>query len=365
MSVEPPQSQWVLIRRRFCQHRLAVLALRTLLVVFLGALLAEVIAPNDPEARQVDLAYCPPQLPRWTPAAGLHAPVWRRSIDPVSLGSQYERDPQATIPLRFLAIGEPYRLLGLVPCRIHLLGVDTARQPDRQARFFLCGADRYGRDLFARILVGGRISLTAGLVAVITALGLGLLIGGISGYLGGWTDLLIQRLIEIINAFPQLPLWLALAAALPADLSAVGTYLAITLVLALLSWTGLARQVRGRILALREEDYCLAARLIGAGHARILWVHLMPGLTSHIIVSLTLAVPAMILGETALSFLGLGLRPPVVSWGVLLQDCLSLSVIAHHPWLMLPVLPIVLTVLAFNFLGDGMRDAADPYGQVR
>ena len=229
------------------------------------------------------------------------------------------------------------------------------------AQFFFLGADRYGRDLFSRILYGARISLFIGIVAVVMTFILGITIGGISGYVGGTTDTVIQRVIEILQSFPQLPLWLALAAAMPSDWTALQVYFAITLCLALLSWTWLARQVRGKILSLREEDYVVAANLLERLPRAHLFIHLIPGFMSHIIVVLTLAVPGMILGETALSFLGLGLRPPIVSWGVMLQDCTNMQIVATYPWLLLPVFFIVLTVLSFNFLGDGLRDAADPY----
>ncbi len=223
-------------------------------------------------------------------------------------------------------------------------------------------ADQYGHDIFSRVLYGARVSLSIGMLAIFITSILGIVIGGVSGYLGGKVDEFIQRGIEIVNAFPQLPLWIALAAILPADWPLLLVYLAITVVLSLLGWTGLARVVRGKILSLREEDYAVAARLLGAGHRRVLFRHLVPGFTSHIIVVLTLSVAAMILGETALSFLGLGLRPPVVSWGVMLQDAMHLQAVANYPWILLPVIPIIVTVLAFNFLGDGLRDAADPYG---
>jgi len=231
----------------------------------------------------------------------------------------------------------------------------------RVPTFYMLGADRYGHDILSRIIYGLRISLSIGLVAIAVTFILGVAVGGVSGYVGGSVDNVIQRGIEIINSFPRLPLWLALGAALPRDWSPLRIYFGITIVLALLGWTGLARVVRGKLLSLREEDYATAARLLGASHGRIIFRHLLPGFTSHIIVSLTLRVPVMILGETSLSFLGLGLRPPVVSWGVMLQDCMNMQVVSNYPWLLMPVVFIILVVLGCNFLGDGLRDAADPY----
>ena len=223
------------------------------------------------------------------------------------------------------------------------------------------GADKYGRDILTRVIYGSRISLSIGLVSIAITFLLGITVGGISGYVGGGVDNVIQRGIEILNSFPRLPLWLAIGAIMPRDWSALAVYFAITIVLSLLGWTQLARVVRGKILSLREEDYAVAARLLGAGHGRVLFRHLLPGFTSHIIVVITLAIPGMILGETALSFLGLGLRPPIVSWGVMLQDCMNVQVIASAPWLLTPVIAIIVTVMCFNFLGDALRDASDPY----
>ena len=361
-------SQWQLIRERFARHRLAMASLWVLIVLAIVALGCEFFAPTTSNWRNPAYTYCPPQLPVFTMKDGLHTKVVVRHTDPVSFERSYHYDlvEGKTIPLGFFVEGEPYRLFGLIPGKTHFFGVDRAEwqvaDPDLQAPpWYLLGADRYGHDLFSRIIYGARISLFIGIVAIGITFFLGVSIGGVSGYFGGHTDIVIQRAIEIINGFPQLPLWLALAAAMPGDWSPLTTYFAITIVLSLLGWTGLARQVRGKILALREEDYVTAARLMGARHGRILFRHLVPGFTSHIIVSLTLAVPAMILGETALSFLGLGLRPPIVSWGVLLQDCMSMQTVGSYPWLLMPVMPIVITVLAYNFLGDGLRDAADPY----
>ncbi len=356
-------SQWALIGRRFCQHRLAVASLFLLAVLGVLALGAEFFAPYPRQWRDLSQAYCPPQLPRFSFAAGLHVPAMRVTVDPLTFRKIFAEDASRAVRLGFFVRGEPYRLWGAIPLERHFFGVreNATRGDGPAARFYFLGADKYGRDVFSRLVYGSRISLSVGLISIAVTFLLGVTIGGVSGYFGGAIDGFIQRLIEIVNAFPQIPLWLAFGAVLPVQWPPLATYFAITLVLSLLGWTGLARVVRGKILALREEDYAMAARLLGASHTRILLRHLLPGFTSHIIVVLTLSVPAMILGETSLSFLGLGLRAPIVSWGVMLQDCLSVQTVANYPWLLMPVALIVLTVLCFNFLGDGLRDAADPY----
>jgi len=357
-------SQWALIVRAFVRHRLAVASLFLLAVLYTVAAGAEFFAPQAAAWRDLSHAYCPPQLPRWSWQDGLHARAMRLQVDPVTFRRHYDEEPGRVIPLGFFVRGTPYRLWGLVPMERRFFGAKPGAAADGAGAappFFFLGADKYGRDIFSRIVHGARVSLSIGLVAITVTFFLGVTIGGVSGYLGGATDTVIQRVIEVAGALPQIPLWLAFSAVVPADWSPLATYFAITLVLSLLGWAALARVVRGKILALREEDYATAARLLGASHARILFRHLLPGFTSHIIVVLTMSVPAMILGETSLSFLGLGLRAPVVSWGVLLQDCLNIELTAQHPWLLMPVVLVVLTVLCFNFLGDGLRDAADPY----
>ena len=366
-------TQWQLIRRQFAKHHLAVISGYLLLVLYLVAGFVEVFAPYTSGWKDLQHLYAPPQLPRWSPAQGFHVYAVDRHIDPITFRSSYLENQDHVIPLSFFVKGDPYHLWELMPWDRHFLGIDmeeyeelrpqrTGYVPeDETPTFYLLGADRYGHDLLSRILYGARVSLSVGIVGIALMFVLGLLIGGISGYVGGRTDLIIQRAIEITDAFPKLPLWIACAAIMPPDWTPVRIYFGITIVLGVLGWTQLARVVRGKILSLREEDYAVAARLLGASHGRVLFRHLLPGFTSHIIVALTLTVPSMILGETSLSFLGMGLRPPAVSWGVLLQDCMNLQAVGQYPWLLLPVIFIVVTVLAFNFLGDGLRDAADPY----
>lgn len=355
-------SQWQLIRMRFARHRLSMAALYALAFLYLLAIFAEFFAPTDPHQRQLDFQYCPPQPVHWSISEGFHVPAMELQVDPVTLRRTYVEHDDQTVPLGFFVEGTPYRMWGLIPMRTHFFGVDrTEAGAEAMPTFYLLGADQYGRDILSRAIYGARISLSVGLVGITIAFILGMAIGGFSGYAGGKVDNVIQRGIEVIQSFPQLPLWLALAALMPPDWSPLQVYFAITIVLSLLAWTGLARVVRGKILSLREEDYAAAARLLGASHVRILFRHLLPGFASHIIVALSLAVPAMILAETSLSFLGLGLRPPVVSWGVMLQDCMDIQAVRYYPWLLIPVLFIIVAVLSFNFVGDGLRDAADPY----
>ena len=352
---------------KFRKHKLAVAAGFLLAGLYVMAIFSPFFAPYGKYERNLDYIYCPPQKLGFNWEKGLYARGLKRVVDPVTLNSRYVDAPENDAPLGFFVKGKPYRLWGIIPSERHFFGVDPERIPDfrpgDEARYvyFLAGADKFGCDIWSRIVQGSTISLSVGLVGVFLSFVLGVVIGGISGYCGGAVDTAIQRVIEIINSFPQLPMWLALAAAVPSDWGPLETYFAITVTLSLLSWTGLARVVRGKILSLREEDYAVAARLLGASHPRILFRHLLPAFASHIIVTLTLTVPGMILGETSLSFLGLGLRPPVVSWGVMLQDCMNVKAVIDYPWLLAPVLMLVFAVLCFNFLGDGLRDAADPY----
>ncbi|MBN1516616.1 ABC transporter permease [Candidatus Sumerlaeota bacterium] len=358
--------QWDLINLRFKKHKLAVISLALICGMYFIAIFAGFFAMNDPMEKDIDYIFAGPIMPRLNFSDGLHIRIVQQHTDPITLLKYYSMEPDRTAPLGFFVKGYDYRLLGLFPCRTHFFGVNRekfeAKYPgEKVPRVMLFGGDKFGRDIYSRILQGGRISLSIGVFAIVISFALGVSIGGVSGYFGGLTDAFIQRSIEIINAFPKLPLWLALGAALPRTWSNLQVYLGITVILSIMGWTGMARVVRGKILSLREEDYAVAAELLGASHARVLFRHLVPGFASHIIVSLTMTIPGMILGETSLSFLGLGLKPPTISWGVMLQDCMSMQIVKNYPWLLLPVGAIIIAVMCFNFMGDGLRDAADPY----
>jgi len=352
-------SQWQLMWWKFRKHRVAVWSATILLVLYLTAIFCEFLAPYSLSFQDTSYTYAPPQRLHFSSEDGLD--FWpfvyglKGQRDPETLQKSYQEDPTQKYPIRLLAKGQTYRFWGLFKMDRHLIGVDSG------GTLFLLGTDSMGRDLLSRIIYGSRVSLTIGLLGVSLSFILGLSIGAISGYSGGWVDNLIQRMIEILRSFPQIPLWLALSAALPSSWSSLQIYLGITVVLSIIGWTGLARQVRGKILSLREEDFATAALLVGASQTRIMWRHLLPSFMSHIIVSLTLAIPGMIIGETSLSFLGLGLRPPITSWGVLLKEAQNIQTVAFYPWLLSPAVFVILTVLVFNFMGDGLRDAADPY----
>ena len=356
-------SQWQLMWWRFCKHRVAVAGGVVVLAFYTIVLGADFLAYADPNASEAQRSLMPPQrvywLDGWRVGPYVHGVTGAR--DPQTYKRVYRPDLARKIPIRFFAEGFEYRLFGLIPTTRHLIGVDGGLDASRT--IFLLGTDVQGRDLWSRLMYGTRISLTIGLLGVTASLVLGVVLGGLSGFYGGVLDTVIQRTIEILRSIPTIPLWMGLAAALPRDWSILKVYFAITIIISLLGWTELARVVRGRFLAMREEDFVVSARLVGCTEMRTIFVHMVPSFMSHIIAATTLALPAMIISETALSFLGLGLRPPAISWGVLLQQAQNVQTVAISPWLMLPAVPVIVVVMAFNFLGDGLRDAADPYGR--
>ncbi|MBL8339080.1 MAG: ABC transporter permease [Rhodoferax sp.] len=351
-------SQWRIMWWKFRRHKIAVVCAAILAVLYLSSLVSEILAPYGLNTRDSRHIYAPPQvvgLFHEGTFVGPHVYGYNVKLNLETMKREFVPDSDKLQPIRFFCRGDDYEFWGLVEGDFHLMC------PAEGGTLYLLGTDRLGRDMLSRIIYGTRISLTVGLLGILVSFAIGIVLGGISGYYGGWIDNLIQRLIEIVRSFPELPLWMALSAALPVTWSPIFIYFGITIILGLLDWPGLARSVRSKFLALREEDFAVAAVLMGAKPSRVIGRHLLPSFTSHLIASLTLSVPSMILGETALSFLGLGLRPPITSWGVLLNEAQNINVVALYPWLMLPVLPVFVVVLAFNFMGDGLRDAADPY----
>jgi peptide/nickel transport system permease protein len=355
-------SQLQLTWWRFRRHKLALWSGVVVLLFYLVAVLADFLAYTDPHATDAGRSYIPPQPIHWIDGDGAFRPhvyALKGKRDMRTFKLVYAPDPNEKRYLTLVARGYRYDLLGLVPTDRHLLGLADAPTTDG---LFLLGTDLLGRDVWSRLMVATRTSLTIGLVGVGLSLFLGVLFGGISGLHGGWIDTFIQRLIEVLRSIPTIPLWMGLAAALPATWTPGQVYFAITVIISLIGWTELARVVRGRFLSLREEDFITAAELAGASQMRIIFRHMVPSFLSHIIAAMSLALPAMIISETTLSFLGLGLRPPAMSWGVLLQDAQNLQALVVAPWLLVAALPVIIVILAFNFLGDGLRDAADPYG---
>lgn len=350
---------WKLILWRFRRHRLAMISLAVLILLYLGAIFAEFVSPYTATWRSQGFQMMPPSKIHIFHEGSLHRPfiyALEKTLDQETFKYVFVEDTSKPYPILFFVQGEPYKMWGQWLMSLHLFGTGEGAPP-----VMLFGSDELGRDIFSRTIYGSRISLTIGIFGVLISFLIGVVIGGVSGYFGGSTDEVIQRLIDVIISIPLIPFWMALSAALPRTWSSTQTFLAITLILAAVTWTGLARVVRGKLLALREEDYALAAQVAGASKARIIFRHLMPGFTSHLIVSITLSIPVAILGETALSFLGLGIQPPAVSWGVLLKDAQDLVAVAQQPWRLIPAVFVIGTVLLFNFVGDGLRDAADPY----
>lgn len=354
-------SQWQLIWWKFKKHKLAITALFILIFLYFLAIFCQFIAPYTLDTRFEGRQNMPPTRIHLFDENGKI--TWpfiyklEKKFDLNTFSYSFIEDKSKKYYINLLTRGDPYKLLGIFQTDIHLFGVEEG------IPIFLFGADSLGRCLFTRTLYGARISLSIGLVGVFLSFMLGIIIGGISGYFGGLADEIIQRTIDFLISIPTIPLWMTLSAAIPRDWTITKTYLAITIILSLIGWCGLARVVRGKLLSLREEDFTLAARLAGASEFRIITRHLLPSFASHLIVSITLSIPSMILGETALSFLGLGMQPPAVSWGVLLRETQNLVAIATHPWKLIPCIFVILTVLSFNFLGDGLRDAADPYAR--
>jgi peptide/nickel transport system permease protein len=358
-------TQWQLMWWKFRKHKAAMIAGVVIIILYLVAIFAEFVGPYDPEQFFPKYKLAPPtRIHVWDPEASrLHRPfVYKivRTKDPETLRNIYNEDTSIRYPIYFFVRGTPTEWWGLFEIDLHLFGLDV---PHKEQGVFLLGADRMGRDLFTRLCYGARISLSIGLVGVFLSLSIGILLGGISGYYGGVIDTVIQRAIEFIRSIPSIPLWMSLSAALPADWPILRIYFGITVILSLISWTGMARVVRGRFLSLREEDFVMAAQLAGSGEMRIITRHMVPSFLSHIIAALTLSIPNMILSETGLSFIGLGLRPPAISWGVLLQESQNLRSLVLAWWVLLPAIAVIVSVLAFNFLGDGLRDAADPYSR--
>jgi peptide/nickel transport system permease protein len=357
-------TQWQLVWWRFRRHKLALVSVGVLGVFYVLVLFADFFAYADPIASEAQRGLIAPQAIHLSDDTGAFNPNVEALVgtrDQVSFKRVYVVDPSQRVPVRLLAQGFEYRLLGFIPMDRHLLGVE-AEGKSAENSLFLLGTDVQGRDQWSRLMYATQISMLIGLASVALSLALGVVLGGLAGYFGGLLDTLVMRLVEILRSIPTIPLWMGVGAALPKEWDIARVFFVMTIIFALIQWTELARVVRGRFLSLREEDFVMAAELAGCGRMRIIFRHMVPSFLSHIIAATTLALPAIIIFETSLSFLGLGMRPPAISWGVMLQQASNVQTLAISPWLMLPAIPVILAILAFNFLGDGLRDAADPYG---
>ena len=370
-------SQWRLMARKLTKHKLAKVSLIILGFLYFIALFGDFFAPYDLTSYDGSSKDLSPTKIHFTYNGKFIGPyifktervTYKPSITEMNKARQeakargekfsaeftkVEIDDSTPLKISWFVHGSTYKVLGFIDCDLHLFGVDGGK-------VFLFGSDNMGRDLFSRIILGSQVSLTIPFAGTLISFVLGILIGSVSGYFGGWVDNVIQRIIEVLNSLPSLPLWMALSAAIPANIPPVRMYLLITIILSLIGWTGLARVVRGKFMSLKNEDYVMAAKLAGVSDMKIITKHMVPGFMSYLIVSLTLGIPSMIIGETSMSYLGLGIQAPATSWGVLLKEAQDVTNIASHPWCLIPLIFVVITVLAFNFLGDGMRDAADPY----
>jgi len=366
ISEKPLLSPGQLIWRRFKRHRLGMLGGLIILVFSVVTIFADFISPYSAGQFHQQLGFAPPTSIHLFHEGRFVGPFVYgtvRTFDPETGAPLFRVDTSKIYPIRFFVRGDAYKMFGLFPTQIHLFG--TGEPPNSAGQVFLFGADRFGRDLFTRTLMGGRVSLAVGPLSLVLILILGVFFGGLSGFYGGWIDLAIQRIIEVLQSYPVLPLLLVLATILPRDISEEVRFLGIIVILSVTGWTGIARVLRGQILALREQEYVLAARAMGAGNGRIIFRHLLPNTMSYLIVASTLAIPGLILAEAGLSFLGLGVHEPATSWGLLLSAATSTSTIAHYPWLLTPGFFIIVSVLAFNFMGDALRDAVDPYASTR
>jgi peptide/nickel transport system permease protein len=354
-------TQWQLVWWRFRKHRLAVVSAVVLSAFYIIVAFADFFAYADPVASEAQRGLIAPQAVHLFSDGGPSVDALVGTRDPQTFKRVYVTDPSQHVRVQFLIQGFPYKLFGFIPLDVHLMGVQSDGRTAENS-LFLLGTDIQGRDLWSRLMYGTQISMLIGLASVSLSLFLGVLLGGIAGYFGGLADTLVMRMVEILRSIPTIPLWMGLAAALPRDWDIVRVFFVMTIIFALVQWTELARVVRGRFLSLREEDFVMAAELAGCSQPRIIFRHMVPSFLSHIIAATTLSLPQIIIFETSLSFLGLGLRPPAISWGVMLQQASNVQTLAISPWLLLPAVPVIVAILAFNFLGDGLRDAADPYG---